>query len=34
MTYVHDTVFLRFVATKTSIDQFHVHPMAKIFFIF
>ena len=31
ITYVHGTVFLILLTTKTSSDQFGVYPLAKIF---
>ena len=34
ITYVHGTVFLAFLITKTSSDQFGVYNLAKMFFYF
>ena len=34
ITYVHDTIFLDFLITKTSSDQFGTRPSAKMFFYF
>ena len=34
ITYIHGTVFLTFLITKTSSDQFDVYPLAKIFLYF
>ena len=34
MTYVHGTVFLTFLITKTSFDQFGVKRVSKILFLF